>query len=383
MIDYDGLLLPKQFEEAQKQLKEAKNKDEKLALANYIGNLYVAQVCMGNGDLELDKKKIFGGKKKYNNIIKRINIYDDQLIENFVLHKDFHHQYFGEIIPQVEEELESIFTYTFPDAEKLKEYEVIDITSDFMRSIGLENLFERLYNTGKIHSSLIGQGEDNLGFTLYNPTNKDVDLFVRQFDGNFMSLLTLVHELGHAYDLTAFTDNIKDYNEYFYISFYGEVISRMFERLLYRYLIKNGIKENLAKDRLIDTEDLNHDYLLQAFVLSSLDDGFLRKGDYLDCSEDQLIKKIKKYFIDEDILREFVERVGDFDLSEDYNYAYGDIISMFLAEEVEQSGLANEIIFSFMAKRKDKFNPELLRDFGYGPDNYVKLYKKEIELIKK
>ena len=173
------------------------------------------------------------------------------------------------------------------------------------------------------------------------------------------------------------------YNEYFYVSFYGEVISRLFERLLYRYLINNNIKENLAKDKLIDTEETNHDYLLEAYLLSVLDDDFLKSGAYINCSQKKLINKVKKHFLDESSLKEFLDRIERIDLPSAYTYAYGDIISMFLCKEVEKDGFDSDLIDYFMSKRKEKFNPEFFEECGFGPDNYTELYKKEIELIKK
>ena len=39
--------------------------DQRLAFANYIGNLYRALICMGRSDISFNKNKVFGGKKNY------------------------------------------------------------------------------------------------------------------------------------------------------------------------------------------------------------------------------------------------------------------------------------------------------------------------------
>ena len=382
LIDEKGSDLLVKYDDAKRMLKEAKTSEERLAISNYLGNIYSALLCMGKTDLDFERNKIFGGKKEYNKFVKKINIYDDRLVHNFILHKDFHHDYMGEILPTVEDELINVFECTF-DEDKLTKEEIIEIVFEFMKGLGLETLFDEFYKNGRIHSTLVGQEEGNLGFTLYNPLNKDTDIFVREFDEDFTSLHTLVHELGHGYDLKRFDGSIDDYNDYFYLSFYGETISRLFERLLFRYLIKNDIKADMARDKLIDTEDLNHDFLLQTYLLSVLEDDYLLSGEYLEFKKEKIIKKVRRHFMDEECVREFLDRITDLDISDACNYAYGDILSMFLCEEVEANGFNSDLLDYFLSHRKDKFDPELFRELGFGPENYKFLYKKETQLIKK
>ena len=152
---------------------------------------------------------------------------------------------------------------------------------------------------------------------------------------------------------------------------------------MFRFLINNGIKKELAQDKLVDFVDLNHDFLLQAYLLSVLDEDFLRQGKHLDSNPDELAKKVKKHFLDEQEIRNFIERVGDFDLSDTYNYAYGDIVSLFLCEEVEQVGFTGDLLRHFDLNKTKPFDPEFLRECGFGPDNYTELFKKELKLVRK
>lgn len=382
MIDINGMDLVEKFEEAKKMLKNAKTKEEKVALVNYIGNLYKSMLCMGITYIKYDRNKFFAGKKTYNKSIKKIEVYSDRQFSNYILHKDFHHQYFGEILPDVEDGLIDICSIVFPKEETLTRSEGFDILNEFFKSIKLQELFDEYYKNGRLHSSIVGESEDNLGFTLFNPINKDTDIFVKEYNGDFTSIQTLIHEIGHGYDLRKI-DNIEDYNDYFYLSFYGETIPRLFERLMFRFLINNGIKKELAQDKLVDFVDLNHDFLLQAYLLSVLDEDFLRQGKHLDSNPDELAKKVKKHFLDEQEIKNFIERVGDFDLSDTYNYAYGDIVSLFLCEEVEQVGFTGDLLRHFDLNKTKPFNPEFLRECGFGPDNYTELFKKELKLVRK
>ena len=95
------------------------------------------------------------------------------------------------------------------------------------------------------------------------------------------------------------------------------------------------------------------------------------------------MKMVKDNFTEEAELKEVIESVQDFNLAGIYNYAYGDILSMFLAEEVGKNGMKSELMDYFFEHRIKPFSEEFMRECGFGPKNYIKLYKKEIQLIKK
>ena len=375
--------LYQKLDQAHHQLQLAKSQEEKLAIANYIGNLYSSLICMGE-DVSFDKKTSFGSVKNYKKFIKKLNSYSDKLINNYVMNQEFHKDFFSEILPDVEEELQEVFELPYTMEEStLREREFYEILFEFMKSIHQDKLLQDLYKKDKIHPCVIGQDEDNLGFALYNPMDHDCDIFIRDFDYNLRTMQTLVHELGHAIDFSMFHGTVKDYNEYFYLSFYGEVLSRLMERLLLRFLIQNRIYKEESKEKYVEFEDLNHDYLLQSYIMSLLDQQTIVKGEYLECSEDEIINQIKKHFIDGVDLTDVVGRMNESDLSQIYNYSYGDIISLFLCAEIEKNGYSSELLEYFLSHRTESFHEKFLRECGFGPANYVKKYKNELNILKK
>lgn len=383
MVIEDTEMLRKKLSRAQDLRDKATTIEEKLAISNYIGNLYRALICMGD-KVKYSKKKCFGSSKNYHKIVKRLDVYSDKLLENYILQKDFHQQFISEIIPEVEDELVSVIPSSFDISDStFSQKEFYEVVMEFLKSIHQDEKFQELNKKGRIHSCVVGQQETNLGFALFNPFNGESNIFIKNFQYDLHTMNTLVHEFGHTIDLADFKGKIEDYNHYFYISFYGEVISRMMERLLMRYLIQNNIKKDATKDLLIEMEDLNHDYLLQAYMLSLLDKDFLLQDGNIDCNSEEIEKRIKDYFIDGADLRDTIERMSESDLGEIYNYMYGDIISLFLCEEVEKEGYANEMMEYFLSQRPKLFKEEFLRECGFGPVNYMKKYKKEIELLKK
>lgn len=356
--------------------------DQRLALANYIGNLYRAVICMGQSDIEFDKNISFGGKKNYSKIVKSVNYYSDKLIKKFVDDKMFHRNYFYEILPDIEDEIFSMKHVGNNQDIYFSRKDFFDIFFQFMKSINQEELFDKLYKNGNIYSTIIGQDIGNVGFTLFNPIDGQTDLFVKDLKYNLFDMNTLAHEVGHCFDLSKFDGNISKYNKYFYLSFYGEVISRLFERLLLDFLRKRNIAYNGVIRKQLEFNLLNHEFLLQAYILSLFTDDFIINDRYLDCDSNEIVEMIKSRFIDEDFIRVFIEGIISFDLSEIYNYAYGDIISLFLFDEVNKYGFDNEMIEYFFRNRCELFNENFLRECGFGPSNYVKLYKKVNEHLK-
>ena len=254
--------------------------------------------------------------------------------------------------------------------------EFMDILFQFMKSINQDELFDKLCKNGDIYSSKMGNDIGNDGFTLYNPLNKQTDLFVKNLKYNLRAMNILVHEIGHAYDLSTLSGDVHEYNNYFYLSLYGEVMSRLFERLFLDFLRKKNIAYENVIEKQIDYNLLNHDFLLQAFILSLLDDDFILEDKYLNCDSDEIVDMIGSYFIDKKFIKNYIEGIISFDLSEIYNYAYGDIISLFLFDEVNKYGFDNEMIEYFLRNRCELFSEDFLRECGFGPVNYVKLYKK-------
>ena len=154
------------------------------------------------------------------------------------------------------------------------------------------------------------------------------------------------------------------------------------ERLLLRFLIHNKIYIDESKEKYIEFEDLNHDYLLQAYIMSLLDQQTIVKGEYMECNEDEIINQIQKHFIDGVDLTDVVERMNESDLSQIYNYTYGDILSLFLCDEIENNGYSSDLFEYFLSHRTKPFHEKFLRECGFGPVDYVKKYKKELNVLK-
>lgn len=230
-----------------------------------------------------------------------------------------------------------------------------------------------------------GTGLDNYnGLALFNPFNGDSGILIRNFDYNIESMFTLTHETGHIYDFECLLSEGKNSEmvNYVYLSLFGEVMSKLFERLFLEYLITNNIYRNIAIDKLIDMEIFNHSRLINGLILFLIRGEDLYLDGYESLSNTEIINKVRDYFVDDDFLIDHLS-LYDLNLSEDVSYAYGDIISMKLREYFKDGGFDNPKFRQFMKHRTKIFKPNYIRKLGINPEDYLVNYVDELSLIKK
>lgn len=383
MIDKNILVLYDRLRKANKLMSNVTNMEDKMVLANYIGNLYTFIGNVLNIKVKPKKKRIFGDKKGYRDFYSLFDEKEDEMLDNLIRYKEFHCDLIGDIIPLIEDVMMGICCEEIIEDEPINKNDYYNIFMEFMKSLKLDELFLKYLRDGRIHSSTLKEGDTCLAATIYNPFTKDIDMSVSNFSYSVLSMFSMAHEFGHVYDLSSLDIDSKIYNRYFYQSFYGEVYSKLFERLFISYMINNNILKDNAKSVICHMILINHDYLLAAYILSLFDDGYLEDGVYKCMNMEELIDVIKNHFYDEDEVMDYILGVRNLDARDDFTYSYGDIISMFLKGVVEQSGFDNEFVHEFNSIRTNLFRPDFLEKYGINSENYVKLYKNEVGLLQK
>ena len=369
-------------------IKEEKNNDVRLALYNYIGNLYSALSTIKGRKVYPNKKRIFGGLEDYKRFIKKTDFLFDIYDDCFIKHKSFHSDYFYDILMNTEglfvEMINENIEYRVQD-NALSEDDFLTIFHDFLQSIGLEKFFDEIINNRKVFSMNKARNfEQYRGLTLYNPVTGESNVLINGFEYSLDSMYTLAHEMGHVYDgFRIYDDGDKEkYLHYNYRSVYLEVIPRIFERLFLEYLIKNNICREAALDKLVDMEINNHDYLVSAYTLSLLDDGIIKDDRYHNLKPEELVNLVKEYFNDLESIKELFDN-KTLRLDEEINYTYGDIMSMFLKEGIQAEGFSNIEFREFLRSRLDDFNPEFILSHGFSPEKYRDKYISEIKVLRK
>lgn len=369
-----------------KCLNEEKERDVRFALYNYIQNLLRVLREIGS-NYTMRKSDIFKDLKMYQKFQKQEKLYKKMFNDNFCFYKDFFADYLNDILVRTE----PLFYKYIEDNEyslendELSEKEFLDIFYDFCNKLGIGYLFDNVVD-GKILSFDRKITDGNyLGLMIHNPLNGKSHILVDDFSYNIDSMFTLAHEMGHVYDVSFFDSklNVSKYNDYMYKSLNVEVLSKLFEKLLLDYLINNNIKKNVVIDKLIDSFIVEHDYIYSLYVLSLLDDRYIDSDRYLDISKDRLLDLVSKYFEDKKEVYDTIKN-NDFLLIDDAVYAYGEIISLFLEDDVRDCSLSNSFLFNkFMDERFLEFSDNFMETNGFSPSKYQELYEKRLKLIKK
>lgn len=360
------------------QLKNIKTPEERFALSNYIVNLYSAIEAIEDNQVSINKKSIFGSEKNYKKHIRKIDFHNIKLIDNYILYKDFHKKLLGNIIKKIDNNIDQEEILIF---NNLSENDFYDIFYQFMKSINLELLFDEFIKNKNIY--VTNKNDDTtLGFALYNPLNKNSDIFINDFDYSLDSMLVLAHEFGHIYDFNTFNEEIEKYNKYFYESFYSETYSKLFEKLLLDFLYKQNILHEQTKNLCLYAQANAYEIILCTYILSLLDNEVFKNNSYTYLSKKSIINAVKKYFNNNESILDCVNYWTTFDLLDDYSYAYGEIISLFLKEEINKNGLDNELINNFNNIRSSVFTPDFIVNNNIDSEKYLKIYRKDIEKAK-
>jgi len=374
--------LKEKLELAKRQIKNAKTREEVLALSNYIYDLDESIAAIDPTYTPKDKLSFLNDKK--NEVLdKKFGVHMDKLMRNFLENKEFHNNFF-----------EIIYKKTDHDKKRIKEEDDIEITTlseddyynifyEFMSKMGLEKYFDRFIKNKRIYTTSKSFDETTLGSTAFNPITKDSDIFVDGLEYDIFSMFTLAHEFGHVYDLNRFDGNINDWNTYFYQSFNGEVVSKTFERLFVDFLIKNNIQVPEAKTLLCDMLDANYEFAKASYIISLIPDRYLLDDSYLELSPAQVYKLVGRYFSKNDKVRKFINKCSSLDIKDTFQYSYGDVISMILSNRIKNSDYNLDALGEFFEFRRKPFETEMLDRLRVTPDRYVKLYKKDTEWLKK
>lgn len=377
----------REIKDTLKLIKQEKDNNARLMLYNYIGNLYSALSVIKGKKMYPNERKIFGNLDNYHRFIKRTDFLMDKFIDNFIANQEFHQDYFNDLLANIE----GIFIKDIDGTEYSKqsdyfgEKDFLIVFHDFCQDLNLEDLFYDIFSNRRIFKMTKGKEMDNyLGMNLHNILTGESKILIDSFNYNLDSMFTLAHEFGHYYDQSEFIgrDKINDYVSYIFKSLYGEVIPRLFERLFLTYLIDNNIMKEKAIDKFIDVEIRNHDFLLSSYILSLLDVDYLSKDRYMNMSATGISQRVGKYFINSEVIEDYLKTTM-LDLTSDITYTYGDIVSMFLKEEVLAEGLNSKLMKKFDEIRCFEFNADFFLEEGLSPERYAKLYEKEVQFIKK
>lgn len=377
--DIDGLL--ERISTASKQIKKAKSSEERIALGNYLYNMYESLVITTYLPIEVTEKAVFGSHKDLQKFSKKAYIDMDRVLQNFFDNRSYHRWMLGNIINNTSEPLNECVDNRYGCNEQLSKGEFFEIFSDFLKELHLGKEFDKFIKNVGIYAYDGELKEDCGAYMLHNPLTNEADVFVGDFYYNVNTMSTLAHEFGHVYDFSKYKGDLHDYNKFLHQSFYLEVMSKLFERLLVEYLINNNILVDDAKDEMLSEKYNGYTTIIASYIGSLLDYDILKKRRQDKYSDEYIYSLIKDNF-DESII-DLLKEIPTLDIRDNYIYTYGNIISMIMKENVNKYGFSNDMIYEMFDRRGEIFSPEFLIKYNVNPDSYTEGYQKELKLLQK
>lgn len=375
---YDDLV--KRYREGICLLDGCNSKEEKYALYNY---LIQVQELMKSYKRKGAKKSIDILGKDSRNFRNYLNSLVMRCEDSFIRFKKFHNEYLGEIIDNTADDLDTIVGIPESDQDgKLDKDDFYCIFYDFLKELDLEKIFDDFIKDGKLFER--SNTNEYVGMTLINPITCEVDLICPNFDYSLYDMFTLAHEFGHVYDLGLLRDaNLSsEIFNYGYVSMYGEVISRLFEKLFINYLEKKQIMPEVTRDIHINSLFENRDSIVAAQLLSNFSNKELRNESFKDYTTDDIYHMIAEEYEDPDFVKYFLS-YHKLDLGEDATYAYGEVLSIFLMDSINNEGMDSPLFQKFLKERTKVFTPKLIEKSHLEPKIYQKLFQREIDTCKK
>lgn len=374
--------LLEKLEVAKKQLNNAKTREERMAISNYVYLLddSIANVTL---DYEPSEKTAFLPDEYNEELNRKYDDHNDRMLRNFIENKEFHRAFLEKIYKRVIRERAKMKKDVYTGVTELTEDEFYNIFYDFMNKIGLAKCFEKFVKNKRIYTMARGISNQVLGYTLYNPITKDTDIFMNDLSYNVFSMTTLAHEFGHVYDFNKFNGNISDWNAYFYQSFYMEIIPRVFERLFIEYLVENKFYVPEAKISLYDMHKWNYEFILTSYLDTLIPDEYISDGSYQLLSSNRIYRLVEGNFKRKNEIREFIDECTSIEIRDNFQYAYADIVAMRLKEKIKKNDFDLGVLDEFVKTRGASFDPQIISKLKITPNQYVKLYKKDVELLRK
>lgn len=384
MADYDTI--NDNLVKLRENLIRAKSISEKELCLSSISSLNIVLNSLTNGK----KVKYYDSVSKKNKTavfdsINYISKNRDKFIDVFLDNKEYIQKSTKEYIDLYADSLCDSLDIDYYQELVFSEKYVLSLVLAFFKENFSENydyVLEMIENKRILRADSIEYGYEGLCFNIYKSlpfivvsTNKD--------KYSLSTVVTLIHELGHAIDFNNISKNYSTnvIEKYSLHSPYIEFMSRLYEKRAWEFLLKSEIDDNYVKCNLLDFHYTTYSNLLDAHVLSLLPDSLLKKDSYAKYD----VEALKNLVVDDSN----VNLVSDSflfsypDVRDNFVYGYSGLMATYfdsLIKDDFKSGI--NLYNKFLANRMDKYRPELLDELEINKDDFDKKLVKEICIFK-
>ena len=327
-------------------------------------------------DLLLKNKKYIERKARERKLLRTKNI------KNFIKDKKHHNEFSTKVLDLYSKEYKTYISKPL----YLKENQIIEIMCDFLNDeFNQADKFIELIENKRIYKLIPGEQnkelllDDEYAYSLFDYITHNNFIVIGNNknirDINLMRMLA--HEFGHVADNferanASRNDNIR----YYWLSSYAEVYSMLYEKLLYDYLIKNGIFKENTGERLVLYFDVIKDNFNNVQYLSELDDYLLQSERYK--KEDNVVDQMQ---ITEDGVMVIDPAIfNDFNANKLYSYG-GLMAQYFSCLKHEDPDMFNRMFSNFKTKRFGLFDFKIFEDIGTNEDEIIKIFNKGLDEV--
>ena len=369
---------------AYRRLEQTRDNVERYVLIDYLYQLHEAYRAMTGTKSELNERRAFRSNSQIRKYTQYIDSLFGKLDEEFVKYKEYHRDFFDAMLSINDDELDDLADTVFSTGyQTMSKEEFSEYFFEFLKEYGLEEMFDKFITGRKIFNRPLNENEKYTGTALHDPSKKRTSIMLCDFEYNVPYMLTLGHEFGHAYDLNLLHKKELDtYMRYSYSSVYGETIAMVFEKLFYDFLFRKRYRMDDLKEIYSEFSFEGKNYVLDAYILSLLDDKSIRNLKFDAVSDGEIVDQVSDYFTRCDELRDHLDG-RDLSTWKTPLYAYGDYFSTILKDSVHKEGLDSRLMRKFMSLRTGEFNPDLLEDRGFELEDYQRIYRRDISRLKK
>lgn len=367
-----------------RRIDQSRDNLERYVLIDYLYQLHEAYRAMSGKRSEVDEKRVYRSNSQARKYTQYIDSLFARLEDEFIKYKSYHSEHFDAMLSINDGELDELADTVFSTEYKvMPKEEFCEYFFEFLKEYGLEEMFDKFITGRKIFNRPLNENEKYAGTVLHDPRKKRSSIVLCDFDYTVPYMLTLGHEFGHDFDLNKLNKKDLDtYMKYSYSSVYGETIAMVFEKLFYDFLFRKRYRLDDLKEIYSEFSFEGKNYVLDAYLLSLLDDKSIRNLSFDAVSHGEIMDQVSDSFTRLDELSEYLDG-RRLDTWKTPLYAYGDYFSTILKDSIHKDGFDSRLMRRFMEARTSEFNPDLLEYYGFDMETYQKVYKKDISRLKK
>jgi len=222
---------------------------------------------------------------------------------------------------------------------------------------------------------------DGIWFNIYN---KQPIILVKGNNYSIKSLVSIIHELGHAVDFRNISKNysVNVSEKYYYCSNYLEFLPRLYEKQALEYFYHFHFDDSYVLTLLQDYYFTTYYDWLQTYIFSLLPNHIIEKNKYLKVNKDyiKLLIPVEKRSLSLDDCIDY----SDLDLKTSFTYGLSGLLATVCDSKIkDNSGDAKNLYENIMANRLGLFKPDIFRDLNLTDDDIEKCLRKEINFLAK